>query len=187
MTRNIKRRVEYGAKQGCVVRVYREEVEDGWFTGYIVATGPEFFALEIIDDGIRFDGFTCMRYAEVSDCDVPAPHAEFHEAALRLRGLTRASKFEPDVSDLASLLRTAAEAYPLVTIHLEIEDPDCCYIGKVGEVSYDKVEMQTIAPGARWDEEIYEYDLDEITRVDFGGAYEDALWIVSEQTKRPST
>jgi hypothetical protein len=39
----------------------RAEDEDGWASGYVVGLGPEFFAIELIDKAIGFDGYNCLR------------------------------------------------------------------------------------------------------------------------------
>lgn len=164
---------------GDFVRVHREDLVDGWANGYIAAAGTDFFALEIVSTSIRFDGFTCMRYADITDFENPAPYADFHIKALSARGLRRRESFPIDLSSLSSLLRTAGAAFPLITIYIESSDPDVCYIGKVAAVSEDKLDIVLITPGAEWEEDVTRYSLSEITRVDFGCDYEEALFLVA--------
>jgi hypothetical protein len=174
-----KDQLDRAAEDNHLVRVYREGLEDGWAVGYVVGTGPDFFAVELVDKSIRYDGYNCMKYADVSKCDIPDPGSGFIETALRLRGLRRRGSLEVDLSSVSSLLRTAGSAFPVVTIHLETADSDTCYIGKVSAVSGDQVELKLITPDAEWEDETEEYLLSEITRVDFGGAYEEALVLVA--------
>lgn len=53
-------------------------------SGYVLATGPAFFLMALIGDGIWFDGFACFRVADVGKV-APDPHIGFVEAALRQR------------------------------------------------------------------------------------------------------
>jgi hypothetical protein len=69
-------------------------------------------------------------------------------------------------------------AFPLVTIHREKIKPNVCWIGQVVQVRRGRLSLLEIGPDAKWDEEPTEYKVDEITRVDFGGGYEDALRLV---------
>jgi hypothetical protein len=174
-----KHELEQAAKDNHLVRLYRENLEEGFADGYIVGAGPDFFAMEVVDSTIRFDGYNCMRYVDVSQYEIPHPHVGFVERALELRSERRRKNSGIDLSSVSALLRTAGAAFPLVAIHMEIEDPDTCAIGRVCSVSESEVELETITPDAEWDEEIEKFSVSEITRVDFGCAYEEALLLVA--------
>ncbi len=78
---------------------------------------------------------------------------------------------------------TANEQFPLVTIHRESMDDSVCYIGKVAKFTPKTVTLDKIDPAAEWNEST-RYNLKDITRVDFGGGYENALWEVSEDERK---
>jgi hypothetical protein len=82
------------------------------------------------------------------------------------------------VANIESLLLSAGKAFPLVTIHREQVDPDVCCIGQVQGVSRGRVSLLEIGPDAVWEDTPEEYRIKEITRVNFGGDYEDALHLV---------
>ena len=69
-------------------------------------------------------------------------------------------------------------SFPLVAIHRERVNPDVCWIGRVTGVDRGRVSLLKIDPDASWDAEPKEYRLNEITRVNFGGDYENALHLV---------
>lgn len=163
------------APPGSSVRIYRSGLEDGWADGYLVETGAEFFAIHLVDKGIRLDGFNCLRYSDVTSVDLPAPHAGFIDRVLELRGDCVADSFPFDLTSVGALLRSAGRAYPIVTLHLELKDPDVCFIGEVLSVSDDQVTIRSITPDAEWMDDEDTYVLSDISRVDFGGAYEEAL------------
>jgi hypothetical protein len=75
-------------------------------------------------------------------------------------------------------LRTANRAFPLVTIHREKVDAGACWVGRVVDLGRGRVTLLEIGPDASWDDELETYRLNEITRVDFGGDYENALQLV---------
>jgi hypothetical protein len=66
----------------------------------------------------------------------------------------------------------------LVTIHRERVDRGVCWIGRVIGVDRGCVKLLEIRPDATWNDEPEVYRLSEITRIDFGGGYAEALKLV---------
>jgi hypothetical protein len=178
---NLRSRLEHARSAGSLVRITRS-FTDGWEDGYVLALGPELVLLAVVGHGIRFDGYQVYRLADISRLDDPAPHAAFVESALNLRGLPRPSTPPVHLDSLPDLLRSATAAFSLVTIHTEDEDPEVCWIGQVVETDSDRVVLRHITPDADWDDLPDTYPLDEITRIDFGGSYENALWLVANSS-----
>ena len=147
--------------------------------GYVLAVGPRFFLIALVDENIRFNGFQCLRLQDVRNLEVPAKYAAFIEAALKLRGEKRPRIPAVVVDSVHELLRTAGRAFPLITIHRERVAPDVCHIGRVVAVSESEVSLLEIGPDACWDADALSYRTKEITRVDFGGDYEEALMLVN--------
>ena len=168
--------VERFHASGDIVRIRREHLEESYVEGYLAGCGPEWFAVEAFDDAARLNGFCCMRYADVSECDA-APHAAFKEKALVARRTSR-SDFVLDLSSLANLIRSAGAAYPLVTLHGEDANENYCYIGRILSVTERNVRYLYISPGAEWAAEPELFALEAISGVDVGGAYEEALFLV---------
>lgn len=158
--------------------------EDGWVEGYVLDLGPKWFLLAFLDNNIRFNGFQCFRLSDVREPQVPAPYAAFVEAALKKRGAHRPKKPRVSVASIEELLLSANRSFPLVTIHREKVDPDVCAVGRVLEVRDERLSLLEISPDASWEVEATQYRLRDITRVDFGGDYEDALYLVGG---RPAT
>ncbi len=151
--------------------------EDGSVDGYVLAIGPQFFLLALVDD-VRFNGFQCLRISDVRGLQAPAKYAAFIEAALKVRGERMPERPRLKLDSLEELLWSANRAFPLVTIHREKVDPDICNIGRITAVKNNRVSLLEIGPDALWDKEPCHYNLKEITRVDFGGDYEEALHLV---------
>jgi hypothetical protein len=152
--------------------------------GYVLDIGPRFFMLGLVDNSIMFNGFQCMRLSDVRRLRVPDPYADFIVAALRKRGEVIRKKPRVSLNSLPELLRSANRLFPLMTIQQERTKPDTCEIGRVVEITKSHVSLLEIGPDAIWDDEQTEISLREITRVDFGGAYEDALHLVGGDPPR---
>jgi len=149
----------------------------------VLDIGPQFCLLGLIDDNIKFNGFQCPLISDLRRVKVPDPHQDFVVAALRKRRERIDRKPDIDLSSLPALLRSANALFPLVTIHRERIKPDECVIGKVLEISKNSFLLHTISPDAVWEEKPTRFRLRDVTRVEFGGGYEEALHLVGGNSK----
>jgi hypothetical protein len=157
---------------------FNRPFDAGSTEGYLLDAGPEFFLIANVADTIRFDGFSCFRYKDVRKLQVPAKFAPFIEDALKKRGERVPRKPKVKLSTVNEILLTSAHVFPLVTIHRERVAPDICHIGQIEGVSNSKVALVEIGPDAIWEDGLTTYSLKEITQVQFGGGYEEALILV---------
>ena len=70
--------------------------------------------------------------------------------------------------------------------HREEIDSDVCHIGKILRIDDEYVSLLEIDPDAEWGNEAEQYRISEITRLDFGGKYEEALLLVGGKCPRAS-
>lgn len=184
MTSNKSRTVqlEKAMRERNLVSFYRR-YEDFAVRGYVVAVGPKFFLFLIVSDRIWFDGFECFRISDVLNLQ-PDPYATFMETALKKRGDRRPRKPHVCLESIEKILLSASRSSPLVTVHCEKIDPDVCHIGRVVGIARGRVALLKINPAAIWDIAPTEYRLAEITRVSFGGDYEEALSLVGGAADR---
>ena len=156
---------------------FNRRFEEHTIQGYVLDVGPKFFLLALVSDRLWFDGFECFRIADVRKLR-PDPYGAFIEQALKKRGEKRPGKLRVTITSVQKILLTAGRAFPLVTIHREEIDPDVCWIGRILEVRPEVVKILEIGPDAVWETKPEEYRLAEITHVNFGGDYEEALYLV---------
>jgi len=175
--------MEAAARDGVLVSVERDVFEDAEDLGFVAGVGSTLFALERVSESIRLDGLSILRLDDVTELEDPHEHADFVTTALRLRGETRRGEAVLDLSGWRSALqgllasRSGDEA-PIVALHEEDDDEAPCRIGAITEVGDERVRMVEIDPNADWSTQASEVRLSGITRIDFGGAYEDALRLV---------
>lgn len=165
------------AKQTRAFMRLSRRFEDSKIRGYVLDVGPKFFLLSLVSDRIRLDGFECFRIRDILNV-MPDPYAAFAESALKKRGQRKPKKPKVSVKSVEDIVLSAGRAFPLVTIHREEIDLDVCWIGRVLGVNRGRVSLLEINPDATWDSSPTEYPLDEITRMNFGGDYENALYLV---------
>lgn len=170
--------LENARTEQSIVRITRGNFEEQGELGYVEALGEDLLLLAVISDDIWFNGFALVRIDDISELESPHEHADFVEEALRLRDESVAPAPAISLADIASAVRTAGRLFPLVVIHREEVEPETCRIGRVLKVTKESLSLLEIGPDAEWEDEPSSIALDEITRVDFGGGYEDALALV---------
>lgn len=144
--------------------------------GYVARVGADLLLLQLVDDRIRYDGFQVLRRVDVPEV-VAYPYAKFVETVLARRSQKKAAVPRIRLSSLEHAIRDSGRHFPLIAIHREEVDPDVCHIGAVHEVRKGRVWLQEIDPAGCWDTTLSDYATREITRIDFGGGYEDALHV----------
>lgn len=183
MASDIAEQLKGAAQTGHLVRLYARS-QSGHTCGYVRTVGAEFVLTSVVGDGIWFDGFNCLRIDDLEAVE-PDPHAAFLEAVLKARANTEPASPAVDLDSVEDLLTSASGQFPLVTIHTEGDDSDVCYIGRVLTIEGGIVWMLEIDADAVWDADPTPHRLIGITRVDFGGDYEDALHLVGGAPSEP--
>ena len=176
MPASLSKHLEQSIADARLVRLKRR-VEDFPLRGYVLATGSDHVLVAVVSDRIRYDGFTCLRRVDLKSVK-DDPYADFAEEALRRRGAQRPPTPALSLESTRTILESASILFPLVTIHREKADPDVCHIGKVVATNRSRVKLLEIDPHAHWHETATSIALKGITRIDFGGDYEDALSLV---------
>lgn len=159
---------------------FHRRFEDGWVRGYVVGIGPEFLMLCEVSDHLRFNGFGCYRLDGVKNLQ-PAPYPEFVEAALEKLGEVQPETPAVALNSIDDIVKTAGALFPVVTIYGEAD----AHIGAVASLEGGVVWLREIGPDAAWDPQPSARRLDDLTRIDFGGAYETALALIGGPAPAP--
>jgi len=179
----IKKQLKKAMLANRFVRLKRR-FEDYSIRSYVLGIGPKFFIIAIVNDRLWNDGFECFRIEDIKSVETD-PYRAFAESALKKRLEHKPKKPTVNLTSLEKLLQTANQAFSLVTIHREKIKPNACWIGRVLEIKNHRVSILEIGPDAKWDKSPEKYRINEITRLNFGGDYENALYLVGgEPPKR---
>jgi len=166
------------AMQSKTVVRFVSRYEEARIEGYVLDVGPKFFLMAIVDERISFNGFQCMRFSDVTRLEVPASNSDFIVAALMKRGESIESKPQIDHTSAATILDSASRIVPLVTIHTQKSHPDRCWIGRTLGATGTHEALLEIGPDAVWETIPTMKAFKPITRIDFLGGYEEALYLV---------
>ena len=158
----------------------RPKLDDHDLRGFVLDYSESLTLLNVLDYDFYLNGFTVVRNSDITSYRAYDKDDYFLNMALRLKGIKPRRKPKVDLNDWASLLQTAQKLFPLLTIHREAIANDVCYIGKLVSVTEKTFTLYDIDPDANWDR-CYRRKLADLTKVDFGGGYEDALWRVAKE------
>jgi hypothetical protein len=151
--------------------------------GFAIGLSDRFLLLHLVEQTIQLNGYTVMRLADITSWE-DHPYGEFVLQALRGRGEAVRPLDSFPLDDHATVLGTVKERWPLVAIHTEKADSTRCWIGRVVDCSAEELVLRKINPLAQWIE-LERFRYRDITRIDWGGLYEQALWEVN--SGEPST
>lgn len=172
---SIEQRLQEAQASRELVRIVRT-VARGWYDGSVVALGERWLTMLVVENGSSYVGFVWLRRADVKSV-VPAPYAKFVKAALRLRKARKPKAPRTSLATTSALL-ASLRSQALVTVSREIADRNVIEIGKLVSVGRSTFEMLEITPGAKWHSSTTRLRTSEVTRVDVGGPYEEALLLV---------
>jgi hypothetical protein len=153
--------------------------------GFVLAYSETLTLLNVLTDDYILNGYSVIRNQDiVSYLPYDSPNY-FLNRAVKLKGIKHKRAPKVNISDCPLLLKTTNQLFPLITIHRELISPDVCHIGTIQSIRAKTFTLFEIDPDAEWDRE-HRYRFADVTRVDFGGGYEDALWRVAEQDGIPA-
>ena len=177
--------LQAAAQKELVVEIDRDDLSDDLLRGFVIVANKELVMIQNLSDGVTLDGYTVVRTEDINRFrEADADLEEFYLTALQIRGQKPSPVEGLSVESIAALLETVAGPFPLATIYNERRDSEECIIGQVVAVRDGEMALLGIDPAAEWDEDPDVYKLKDITRVEFGGSYEEALWLVAEKRSR---
>ena len=158
-------------RRGCDTRPWR---------GFVVGASETLVLLHVLNAGtMRLNGYTAIRIKDIEEC---VEDETFAPVALKLLG--ERPKPQPDLLllDIPGLLSSVGAHFPLLEVFQE-KNSSSFHIGRVVGFGKKKVHFQAVSRGAEWGE-IQKFSCRDITRVDFGDGYDEALWLVARRQPR---
>lgn len=85
---------------------------------------------------------------------------------------------EVDLDSVGGLLKSASQIAPLLALYTEEDDPTVSFIGRPVGYTARSIHLLGIGTQAKWRKKPDTWKFSNITRVEFGGRYEEALALV---------
>jgi hypothetical protein len=166
-----------------LVEFKRKGIDKHGLFGFIVDYNEDFTLLNVFDNGGFFlNGYSVIRDVDISTYRIYDDDKYFLTRILKVKGVVPKPAENVSLESWEDILVTANEQFPLITIHREETAKNICHIGTVEETANKKFSLFEIDSDGLW-EKTYKYKYSELTRVDFGGLYEEGLHLVSEYDK----
>jgi hypothetical protein len=170
--------LEAAARAQSLIRVSRSIRRSDKIDGFVVGLGQAWVLMAVLDPNIDLHGYMGLRLSDVSKVKRRGGPDTFVGRALAARGEWPPVAVEVDLDSVAGLIKTAADVAPLVTLHIERDDPTVCFIGRPIRFTSRSVRLLEITPQAEWEQSPTKWAFVDITRIEFGGRYEDALALI---------
>jgi hypothetical protein len=159
-----------------LVGLRRAPVPDDVLEGFVVGADL-WIMLHKTTDYLTLDGYATVPAASIVDMWFADEVSAVVERVLARRGES-AQPIEIRLDSARGVLEDVASLVPLVTVFVEHDVPDGPYVGRLASLHHDTFTLRPITPAGDWsDEETFEYSA--VTRIDFGGKYEDGLALVA--------
>ncbi len=165
-----------------LVRFSRKPIDESDLYGFVLACSETLTLLHILETSTyTLNGYSVIRNEDVSLYAVyDRPNYYFDSRVLKLKGIQPEPQPDISVASLSDLLTSIDKLYPLITIHREEINNDVCFIGRLAGLTPKTFTLFEIDSCAEWDGP-HRYRFGDITRVDFGGGYEEALALVARK------
>lgn len=147
--------------------------------GFVTGVGAAWVALAKLDDRVRPDGWSLLRLSDIKSVSIDPDPDCFEIKALRARNLWPPTPTDIALDDVVALVRSVAMADPVSTVFVEDDRPHICWIGAVISVGAQTLRLLEIDTQGEWRRKPRAIDLEDITRIEFGGGYEEALRLVA--------
>ncbi len=165
---------------GAIIEVDRSPMTRFTLLGFPLEVSEEFMLLQNISDEYLLNGYSIIRMADVGGYRVLEDRGEMIRYVLERRypeGYLASSPFASEELEDFSFLESIHNHAPLITVHKEGIDDMVCWIGAVSSISEKTFTLRKVDVSGDWMDERGRYRYDDVTRIDFGGAYEEALWM----------
>lgn len=163
------------AKLRYLLEIKRRLKDAGTTIGFVVDFSDSLVMFHTLDmDTFRLNGYTVIREEDISQYRVFNKAEYWQVRAVRHFHLKPMRPTGVSVTSLPELLKSAAEQYALITLHPEKIKPDVCFIGSLYTMKEHTVTIEDLNCNGEWTGH-RRLRLSDVTRVDFGGGYEDAL------------
>ena len=160
---------------GTFVDIKRSSIDVDNLSGFVLDVSDELTLIHYMSDGFHLDGYCVILNSHVTGCNIfDDPHC-FQQRALRLKDVRPRKPRGVDISNWTTAFESASIHFPLLVVHREASDHDTCLVGRIANMDANSITLFSITPNAQWDGKT-QFLIGDVTRLDFGGGYEDALW-----------
>ena len=175
-------RLQAHVASGSLIEIDRNPLTAENLMGFPVVLSSLFLVLSVVDDCYFLNGFSVIRLDDVRRYRVLTDREDLIRYALSKRypgGYLKKPRLTSEEMQDFSFLSTVHGRFPLVTIFREAMDNTVCQIGCIETMKPKTFLLREIDIDGSWCG-MRRFRYDDVTRIDVGGTYEEALWMYAE-------
>ena len=171
--KKVRRLLADGLEAQRLTRVWRDAYDTASTDGFILALIDDWVVMHVVADGAYLDDVQMMRLRDIST--VIDGHNDYIDRALR--GLDRpVARIElHNDATVRDLLLAAADLHPLIAFSLGDEGEEQLMVGRLVAANRHRVRLRFLAPDGTWADEVDRWGYGQISSIQVGGRYLDAL------------
>jgi len=166
-----------GVDNQMLVQVVRQSIEIPGIhlVGIPIAVGRTWLVLSNLNDALSLDGFTALRISDITAVKLKFRRRSFYVRSIQHKRLPLPGLPKLDLDSESEVLRSMQRLFSLIVVNREIVNTGASEIGRLTRISSRTVTMQLIDPSAHWIRGTETFRARDITRIGFGGGYEESL------------
>jgi hypothetical protein len=157
-----------------LVEMNRKPIDQEPVWGFLLQRSKDLILLHVAAvDVVCLNGYSVFRNGDVRRLKV-LPKDELLIRALRFKDIAPSEPPGISLTSWSGLLESVDQKFSLFTIHRERINSGVCNVGRLAAIYASSFALKEIDPKARWTRS-RKYKYEDITRLDFGDGYADAL------------
>ncbi len=153
-------------------------------TGFAVDFSDSLVLFHRLDtDVFCLNGYTVLRHKDVNQVRSFTNDGQWLFRAVRHYRLKPKKPAGISLNTFPDLVKSVARRYPLITLHEEKRDPNVCFIGTLVSVTKRTITIDDLNSSCEWSG-LWRQQVSDITRVDFGDGYAEALSVTAPKKPR---
>ncbi len=141
--------------------------------GFIVDYNDKFLVIEKFDNNCNYDGLVI--YLRQNITRIRWSGNEIESVSKLIDISKRQKEINIDLTSIQSVLRSVNKIYNHLTVYIQDIDNDVCIIGQIHELDDNSIVIHEFGTKSSLDRKFILLGVDEITRIDAGGQYENNL------------
>lgn len=142
--------------------------------GFVIDYNDDYLLIEKFDDECNYDGLTVFLLRNISRIRWSGNDIE-SVSKLIDTSKRQSDKLNIDLTSTQTILESINKTFNHLTVHIQDIDKSVCFIGQIYELDDNSIVIHEFGTRSSLDRKFILLELNDITRIDAGGQYENNL------------
>ena len=153
--------------------IYTDRYEESDF-GFVIDYNDEFVVIEKFDSDGNYDGISILIRDNISRIRWGGNEITNTSKLIEIQKRQK-DKIAINLTSIETILHSINKLFGSITVHIQDLDNGVCFIGQIEEMDQDSIVIHEFGSKASMDRKFILLSLNDITRIDAGGQYENNL------------